>query len=141
MSFNVTKSDGTIFATIADQTINTASSLALAGIIQMGLRKLLQNNFIKLTKFSSGSCSIKSNYRGKSGIIKHLVNCQFIMEAHGLLLLSALTSTTIIPNTSNDGTPVTTAFVHSLSCNIIEGLHLPLVNGNAAIGTSIKICA
>ena len=48
MAYTINLTDGTIFATIADGTINTASSMILVGKNYAGYGEFLDENFIHL---------------------------------------------------------------------------------------------
>jgi hypothetical protein len=53
MSYTITLTDGNVFATIADGTINTASSMTLVGKNYAGYGQFLDTNFIHLLENSS----------------------------------------------------------------------------------------
>ena len=55
MSYTITLTDGTVFATIADGTINTASSMVLVGKNYAGYGEFLDTNFIHLLENSSNT--------------------------------------------------------------------------------------
>jgi hypothetical protein len=56
MAYNITLTDGTTFATIADGTVNTASSVTLVGKNYAGYGQFLDENFIQmLENFSNGT--------------------------------------------------------------------------------------
>jgi hypothetical protein len=55
MSYTITLTDGAIFATIADGTINQASSMTLVGKNWAGYGQFLDNNFIRLLENGSNS--------------------------------------------------------------------------------------
>lgn len=55
MSYTITLTDGTVFATIADGTINTASSMTLVGKNYAGYGQFLDTNFMHLLENSSDS--------------------------------------------------------------------------------------
>ena len=48
MAYNITLTDGTAFATIADGTINTDSSVTLVGKNYAGYGQFLDENFIQM---------------------------------------------------------------------------------------------
>ena len=48
MAYTITLTDGEIFATIADGTVNTDSSMTLVGKNWAGYGQFLDNNFIRL---------------------------------------------------------------------------------------------
>jgi len=55
MSYTITLTDGTVFATIADGTINTASSMVLVGKNYAGYGEFLDTNFMHLLENSSNT--------------------------------------------------------------------------------------
>jgi hypothetical protein len=55
MSYTITLTDGTVFATIADGTINTASSMVLVGKNYAGYGEFLDTNFIHLLENGSNT--------------------------------------------------------------------------------------
>ena len=55
MAYTINLTDGTIFATIADGTINTSSSMTLVGKNYAGYGEFLDENFIHLLENSSNS--------------------------------------------------------------------------------------
>jgi hypothetical protein len=55
MSYTITLTDGTVFATIADGTINTTSSMTLVGKNYAGYGQFLDTNFIHLLENGSNT--------------------------------------------------------------------------------------
>jgi hypothetical protein len=55
MAYTINLTDGTIFATIADGTINTASSMTLVGKNYAGYGEFLDENFIRLLENASNT--------------------------------------------------------------------------------------
>ena len=55
MSYTITLTDGTVFATIADGTINTSSSMILVGKNYAGYGEFLDTNFIHLLESGSNT--------------------------------------------------------------------------------------
>ena len=55
MSYTITLTDGTVFATIADGTINTSSSMVLVGKNYAGYGEFLDTNFIHLLESGSNT--------------------------------------------------------------------------------------
>ena len=55
MSYTINLTNGTIFATIADGTINTASSMVLVGKNYAGYGEFLDENFIHLLENGSNT--------------------------------------------------------------------------------------
>ena len=57
MAYTINLTDGTIFATVADGTINTSSSMTLVGKNYAGYGEFLDENFIHMLENSSNSTS------------------------------------------------------------------------------------
>ena len=55
MSYTINLTDGTIFAVVADGTINTASSMTLVGQNYAGYGAFLDTNFVHLLENSSNT--------------------------------------------------------------------------------------
>ena len=55
MAYTINLTDGTIFATVADGTINTASSMTLVGKNYAGYGEFLDENFIHLLENGSNT--------------------------------------------------------------------------------------
>jgi hypothetical protein len=55
MSYTITLTDGTVFATIADGTVNTSSSMTLVGKNYAGYGQFLDTNFVHLLENSSNN--------------------------------------------------------------------------------------
>jgi hypothetical protein len=55
MSYTINLTDGALFATIADGTINTSSSMILVGKNYAGYGQFLDTNFIHLLENSSNT--------------------------------------------------------------------------------------
>ena len=55
MSYTINLTDGALFATIADGTINTSSSMTLVGKNYAGYGEFLDTNFIHLLENSSNT--------------------------------------------------------------------------------------
>jgi hypothetical protein len=55
MSYTITLTDGTVFATVADGTVNTSSSMVLVGKNYAGYGQFLDENFIHLLENSSNT--------------------------------------------------------------------------------------
>lgn len=55
MSYTITLTDGAVFATIADGTINTASSMTLVGKNYAGYGQFLDTNFIRLLESNANT--------------------------------------------------------------------------------------
>ena len=65
MSYTVTLTDGTVFATIADGTINTSSSMTLVGKNYAGYGQFLDTNFIRSLENASNSTSPSAPITGQ----------------------------------------------------------------------------
>lgn len=65
MAYTINKSNGTIFATIADGTINTDSSLTLIGKNYAGYGEFLGENFVKLLESGANSTAPGSPLTGQ----------------------------------------------------------------------------
>ena len=57
MSYTITLTDGSVFATIPDGTINTSSSMTLVGKNYAGYGQFLDNNFVRSLENASNSTS------------------------------------------------------------------------------------
>ena len=57
MSYTITLTDGSVFATIPDGTINTSSSMTLVGKNYAGYGQFLDNNFVRLLENASNNVS------------------------------------------------------------------------------------
>ena len=68
MSYTVTLTDGTVFATIADGTINTSSSMTLVGKNYAGYGQFLDTNFIRSLENASNSTSPRASPGRSSGL-------------------------------------------------------------------------
>ena len=65
MSYTITLTDGAIFATVADGTINTASSMTLVGKNYAGYGQFLDTNFIRLLENGSNTTAPGSPLEGQ----------------------------------------------------------------------------
>jgi len=65
MSYTITLTDGTLFATIADGTINTSSSMTLVGKNYAGYGQFLDTNFIRSLENASNSTSPSAPITGQ----------------------------------------------------------------------------
>lgn len=65
MSYTINLTDGTIFATIADGTINTASSMTLVGKNYAGYGQFLDDNFIHLLENGANTTAPASPLTGQ----------------------------------------------------------------------------
>lgn len=76
MSYTITLTDGNVFATINDGTINTSSSMTLVGRNYAGYGQFLDNNFIHLLENSSNTTPPSAPLTGQlwwdsgSGLLK-----------------------------------------------------------------------
>ena len=65
MSYTITLTDGTVFATIADGTINTSSSMVLVGKNYAGYGEFLDTNFIHLLESGSNTTAPAAPLEGQ----------------------------------------------------------------------------
>lgn len=65
MSYTITLTDGTVFATVADGTVNTSSSMTLVGKNYAGYGQFLDTNFIHLLENSSNNTAPPSPLTGQ----------------------------------------------------------------------------
>jgi len=65
MAYTITLTDGTIFATIADGTINTSSSMTLVGKNYAGYGQFLDTNYIRLLESGSNSTAPSAPLTGQ----------------------------------------------------------------------------
>jgi hypothetical protein len=65
MAYTITLTDGTVFATIADGTVNTASSMTLIGKNYAGYGDFLDENFIRLLENGSNTTSPSAPLTGQ----------------------------------------------------------------------------
>ena len=65
MSYTITLTDGSVFATIPDGTINTSSSMTLVGKNYAGYGQFLDNNFVRLLENASNSTSPSAPITGQ----------------------------------------------------------------------------
>ena len=65
MAYTINKTDGTVFATVADGTVNTSSSVAIIGKNYAGYGEFLGENFIKLLENNANSTAPSSPLSGQ----------------------------------------------------------------------------
>ena len=65
MAYTINLTNGTIFATIADGTINTSSSMTLIGKNYAGYGQFLDDNFVHLLENSSNSTAPSAPLTGQ----------------------------------------------------------------------------
>jgi hypothetical protein len=65
MAYTINLTDGTVFATIADGTINTTSSMILVGKNYAGYGEFLDENFIHLLENGSNTTAPASPLTGQ----------------------------------------------------------------------------
>lgn len=65
MAYTINKTNGTVFATVADGTVNNASSLTIIGKNYAGYGEFLGENFIKLLENSANSTAPSSPLSGQ----------------------------------------------------------------------------
>ena len=65
MAYTINKTDGTVFATVADGTVNTTSSVTIIGKNYAGYGEFLGENFIKLLENNANSTAPSSPLSGQ----------------------------------------------------------------------------
>jgi hypothetical protein len=65
MAYTINKTDGTVFATVADGTVNTSSSLTIIGKNYAGYGEFLGENFIKMLENSANSSAPSAPLAGQ----------------------------------------------------------------------------
>jgi hypothetical protein len=65
MAYTINKTDGTVFASVADGTVNTSSSITIIGKNYAGYGEFLGENFIKLLENSANSTAPSAPLRGQ----------------------------------------------------------------------------
>ena len=65
MAYTINKTDGTVFATVADGTVNTSSSVTIIGKNYAGYGEFLGENFIKLLENNANSTAPSSPLSGQ----------------------------------------------------------------------------
>jgi len=65
MAYTINKTDGTVFASVADGTVNTSSSMTIIGKNYAGYGEFLGENFIKLLENSANSTAPSAPLRGQ----------------------------------------------------------------------------
>ena len=66
MAYTINLTDGTVFATISDGTINTSSSMILVGKNYAGYGEFLDENFIHLLENGSNTTAPPAPLTGQS---------------------------------------------------------------------------
>jgi len=66
MAYTINKTDGTVFATVADGTVNTSSSMTIIGKNYAGYGEFLGENFIKLLENHASNAQPGSPLRGQT---------------------------------------------------------------------------
>ena len=100
MSYTISLTDGALFATIADGTINTSSSMTLVGKNWAGYGQFLDTNFIHLLENSSNTTPPGAPLTGQlwwdsgNGLLK-------VYNGSTFKTVSAATSSTTAPSGSN----------------------------------------
>ena len=65
MAYTINKTDGTVFASVADGTVNTSSTMTIIGKKYAGYGEFLGENFIKLLENSANSTAPSAPLRGQ----------------------------------------------------------------------------
>ena len=65
MAYTINKTDGTVFASVADGTVNTSSSMTIIGKNYAGYGEFLGENFIKMLENSANSTAPSAPLRGQ----------------------------------------------------------------------------
>ena len=99
MSYTINLTDGAVFATIADGTINTSSSMTLVGKNYAGYGQFLDTNFIHLLENSSNTTQPGAPITGQlwwdsgNGVLK-------VYQGTAFKNVAAATSSTVAPSGS-----------------------------------------
>jgi len=102
MAYTINLTDGTIFATIADGTINTSSSMTLIGKNYAGYGEFLDENFIHLLENSSNTTAPSAPLTGQlwwdsgNGLLK-------VYNGTTFKVVSAATASTTAPSSNVTG--------------------------------------
>ena len=63
MAYTINKTDGTVFATVNDGTVNTSSSVTIIGKNYAGYGEFLGENFIKMLENSANATAPSAERR------------------------------------------------------------------------------
>jgi len=106
MAYTITLTNGTTFATVADGTINTDSSMTLVGKNYAGYGEFLNENVIHLLESGSNSTAPSSPLRGQlwydSGSASQ-PNSLKVYTGTKFQRLAAITASTTTPSTNQQG--------------------------------------
>jgi|694.fasta_scaffold00510_43 hypothetical protein len=102
MSYTITLTDGAVFATIADGTINTASSMTLVGKNYAGYGQFLNDDIIRLLESGSNTTAPSAPLQGQlwfdstAGLLK-------VYNGTVFKTISAATASTTAPSSNSTG--------------------------------------
>ena len=102
MSYTITLTDGAVFATIADGTINTASSMTLVGKNYAGYGQFLNDDIIRLLESGSNATAPSAPLQGQlwfdstAGLLK-------VYNGTVFKTISAATASTTAPSSNSTG--------------------------------------
>lgn len=103
MAYTINLTDGTIFATIADGTVNTSSSMILVGKNYAGYGEFLDENFIHLLENGSNTTAPSSPLTGQMWWDKTNNLMKVYSGAGGWKTISAATSAASAPTNNVTG--------------------------------------
>jgi microcystin-dependent protein len=103
MAYTITKSDGTVLATIADGLLNNTTSLGLPGPNYVGYGKVLNENLVYLLEnFASNSAPLSNNLQGQLWFDKYHQTLNVFTD-QGYLPVAGITVGTAQPESAQDG--------------------------------------
>jgi hypothetical protein len=102
MAYTITLTDGAIFATIADGTINTASSMTLVGKNWAGYGQFLDDNFIRLLENGANTTAPGAPLTGQLWFNKTTGTMQ-VYNGTGFKTLGGATSASSAPSNNVTG--------------------------------------
>jgi hypothetical protein len=102
MAYTITLTDGQIFATIADGTINTASSMTLVGKNWAGYGQFLDDNFIRLLENGANTTAPGAPLTGQLWFNKTSGTMQ-VYNGTGFKTLGGATSSSSAPSNNVQG--------------------------------------
>ena len=102
MSYTITLTDGAIFATIADGTINTASSMTLVGKNWAGYGQFLDDNFIRLLESGANTTAPGAPLTGQLWFNKTSGTMQ-VYNGTGFKTLGGATAASSAPSNNTIG--------------------------------------
>jgi len=102
MAYTITLTDGAIFATIADGTVNTASSMTLVGKNWAGYGQFLDDNFIRLLESGANTTAPGAPLTGQLWFNKTTGTMQ-VYNGTGFKTLGGATSASSAPSNNVTG--------------------------------------